>query len=117
DAYARWLRDVHGHRDVDAYAAHGQDPNGWTAVPTHLPVEQTHTFFVISQALEFLRNVRDPTAPFFLNISLFDPHPPIAPPRVYYDRYISRAIPDPVIGDWADRWDQPQKGLYTAAHR
>ena len=117
DAYARWLRDVHGRREVDAVCSHGQDPNGWVARPTHLPDEQTHTYWCVSSAIEFLEHHRDPTAPFFLNVSIFDPHPPIAPPRFYYDRYLHLDLPDPVIGDWADDWDGPQKGLRTDAWR
>jgi arylsulfatase A-like enzyme len=117
DAYARWLRDVHGRRDADAVMAHGHDPNGWTAMPTHLPLEQTHTFWCVSQAIEFLHHQRDPSAPFFLNLSLFDPHPPITPPAEYYRRYVDRELPEPVVGDWARDWPRAEKGLRTDASR
>jgi arylsulfatase A-like enzyme len=50
-------------------------------------------------------------------VSLFDPHPPIAPPASYYDRYIQRQIPPPPVGDWADPWDTPQRGLRTDSWR
>jgi arylsulfatase A-like enzyme len=117
DAYARWLQDRHGLHDVDAGFAHGQDPNGWNARPTHLREDQTHTYWCVKRALEFLKYGRDPSAPFFLNLSLFDPHPPLAPPALYYDRYIHRQLPAPVVGDWADSWDKPEKGLSLAAWR
>ena len=90
--------------------AHGVSPNGWLARPSHLPEEQTHTFWCISQAIEFLHK-RDPTAPFFLNVSFIDPHPPFTPPQFYYDRYVHRDLPKPVIGDWAPQFDAPQKGF------
>ena len=69
-----------------------------------------HTFWCIDRALDFLRK-RDPTVPFFLNISFIDPHPPLTPPATYYDRYIHRDLPDPIIGDWTPEFDGPQKGL------
>ncbi len=93
DAYGRGLRDVHGHTEPDPGSAHGVDANGWVGRPSHLPEDQTHTFWCMSRALEFLEHQRDPTAPFFLNISLFDPHPPLTPPRFYYDRYIQPRPP------------------------
>jgi arylsulfatase A-like enzyme len=60
----------------------------------------THTFWCVSQALDFLQK-RDPTAPFFLNVSFIEPHPPLTPPRFYYDRYMDLDLPEPVVGDWA----------------
>ncbi|MCG3150028.1 MAG: Arylsulfatase [Verrucomicrobiae bacterium] len=117
DDYARWLQEAHGLFDLDAGSAHGQDPNGWNARPTQLREDQTHTHWCVSQALEFLKYKRDPSAPFFLNLSLFDPHPPLAPPAFHYDRYIRRQLPPPVIGDWAEPWEAPQKGLAPSAWR
>ena len=90
--------------------AHGISSNGWIGRPHHLPEEQMHTFWCIDRALDFLREC-DPTVPFFLNISFIDPHPPLTPPATYYDRYIHRDLPDPIIGDWAPEFDGPQKGL------
>ena len=52
-----------------------------------------------------------PTLPFFLNISFIDPHPPLTPPAAYYDRYIHRDLPNPIIGDWAPEFDGPRRGL------
>lgn len=99
--YHRWLRDKHGFSEHDVARAHGQDPNGWDARPSHLREDQLHSYWCMSEAVEFLEFRRDPTVPFFLNVSLFDPHPPIAPPEFYYDRYINREMPDPVVGEWA----------------
>lgn len=117
DEYARWLRDTHGKKEYDAVCAHGQDANGWVARPTHLREDQTHTWWCVNQAIEFLKYKRDPSAPFFLNLSLFDPHPPLAPPAFYYDRYIRRKLPPPAVGDWVDKWEKPEKGLSTHAWR
>ena len=45
----------------------------------------------------FLRG-RDPTAPFFLNVSFMDPHPPFTPPAFFFDRY--ERIGPAGTGDW-----------------
>jgi arylsulfatase A-like enzyme len=108
--YVDWLRDRHGRMDVDPGMAHGIASNGWVGRPHHLPEEQMHTFWCIDRAMAFLKS-RDPGVPFFLNISLIDPHPPLTPPGVYYDRYIQRDLPEPVVGDWARDFGGPQKGL------
>ena len=108
--YVEWLQQYHNRNEVHPGMAHGISSNGWIGRPHHLPEEQMHTFWCIDRAMDFLQK-RDPTVPFFLNISLIDPHPPLTPPALYYDRYIQRNLPDPVIGDWAPEFDGPQKGL------
>ena len=114
--YADWLRHQHGRVEVDPAMVHGASPNGWVGMASHLPPEQTHTFWCIDQAMRFLQR-RDPSAPFFLNISFIDPHPPLTPPAFYYDRYIHRDLPPPVVGDWAEPFDGPQKGLSPDAFK
>lgn len=108
--YVEWLQVQHGRTEVHAGMAHGISSNGWVGRPHILPEEQMHTFWCIDRAMEFLSK-RDPSAPFFLNISFIDPHPPLTPPSFYYNRYISRDLPKPVVGDWARKFDGPQKGL------
>ncbi len=98
--YVRWLKQ-RGHTAIDAGIAHGVDVNGFVGRPGHLPESDTMTVWAVDRAVEFLRNGRDPTAPFFLNVSIFDPHPPLVPPQWYYERYIQRDLPPPVVGDWA----------------
>ena len=108
--YVDWLQTVHGRTDVHPGMAHGVSSNGWVGRPHHLPEEQMHTFWVIDRAMAFLQR-RDTSCPFFLNLSFIDPHPPLTPPRPYYDRYIDRELPAPDIGDWADDLGGPQRGL------
>jgi arylsulfatase len=66
--------------------------------------------WVVTRALEFLRR-RDPTRPFFLNLSFVRPHPPIDPPQVFYDEYRERAIPPIPVGDWAKENDRPPRDI------
>ena len=118
DAYVRWLRDRHGRTEANPGASHGVDANGWVGRPSHLPEDQTHTWWCVNESIDFLRYRRDPTQPFFLNLSIFDPHPPLCPPQAYYDRYIQRDLPAPVVGDWADPTEaQPRRGDPTNAWR
>ena len=72
--YVEWLRQYHGRNEVDPGMAHGISANGWVGRPHHLPEEQMHTFWCVDRAMDFLRK-RDPSAPFFLNVSFIDPHP------------------------------------------
>lgn len=113
--YVDWLRES-GEPLIEPGIAHGVDVNGWVGRPTHLPEEKTHTFWCVSKAIEFLTR-RDPTTPFFLNLSLIDPHPPLTPPRFYYDRYIGEDLPPPVVGDWVDWLPQTQRGSRVNAPR
>jgi arylsulfatase len=112
--YIDWLRQTHGRNEIHPGMAHGISSNGWVGRPHHLSEEQMHTFWCVNQAMEFLDR-RDPEAPFFLNISMIDPHPPLTPPAHYYDRYVSRDLPTPPIGDWADDLGGPQRGLNPIA--
>ena len=45
---------------------------------------------------------RDRDCPLFLSVGILAPHPPLAPPRFYYDRYAGMGLTPPVVGDWVD---------------
>src|SRR5690606_11428258 len=92
------------------------DSNGWVGRPSHLAEEEMHTHWCVSRAIEFLDR-RDPTAPFFLNLSFIDPHPPLTPPQFYYDRYIHEELPEPVVGDWVDWLPEVERGSGVSAAR
>lgn len=102
--YWEWLRDkTNGRMDE---LVHGVDWNSWWGRPSHLPEELHNNSWVVTKGLDFLRR-RDPTRPFFLNLSFHRPHPPIDPPQVFFDLYKDRPIPPPPVGDWAERHDVP----------
>ena len=106
--YLDWL---HGEAPQDRWAmAHGATPNGWIGRPNHLPEELTHTFWCVSRSIEYLEK-RDPTTPFFLNVSFIDPHPPMTPPDWYYQRYARMDLPTPVVGDWVEPFEGPSRGI------
>ena len=113
--YTNWLHE-NGVQSVSPGVAHGQDMNSWVARPSHLPEELEHTTWCTNEAMRFLDR-RDPSAPFFLYVSYFAPHPPLTPPQFYYDRYLSLPTPEPVVGDWAEQYDGPVVGLDPNAPR
>ena len=67
-----------------------------------VPEALTLTSWTAEQCVEFIRERRDPTAPFFLWCSFSKPHPPIDPPEPYYSMYRDCDIPQPVYGDWSE---------------
>lgn len=115
DDYLKWLREKTGSaRDLLDL---GLDCNSSvTARPWHLAEEYHPTNWVVSESIDFLRR-RDPTKPFFLKMSFVRPHPPFDPPQTYFDQYINEDLPDPLIGDWADKDDPYLMGLDPLTER
>lgn len=72
----------------------------------HLPQEQTMTNWLVDRSIEFL-TYRDQTQPFFLWLSVIDPHPPMTIHEPYYSMYDDEDIPDPVAADWVYSDDCP----------
>ncbi len=107
--YARYLRREGVHLP-DAGMTHGSNNNGAPVRPWDMPEHLHFTNWCATKALEFLER-RDPTVPFFLKVSFHQPHQPHCPPEVYYKRYMDMDLPEPVVGDWARIWDEPQRGL------
>ncbi len=98
--YWEWLREKGNglYHEED----HGVDWNAWVARPSHLPEALHVNTWTVTKALDFLRR-RDPTRPFFLNISFHRPHPPIDPPAVYWEMFCDKPLPPVPVGDWAER--------------
>jgi len=96
--YNEWLE--HQAPKRGGFFGSGIRNNDFTAYAWPLEDYLHHTNWTVSQALEFLAK-RDPSMPFFLNLSFFAAHPPLQPPRFYFERYLRTGVPEPVIGDWA----------------
>ncbi|HKJ90974.1 MAG TPA: arylsulfatase, partial [Oceanipulchritudo sp.] len=101
--YEEWLarRGIEGGR-----LSHGVDRNSWMARPHSLPEHLSEEVWTVNKAERFLEK-RDPTRPFFMCLSFNGPHPPWCPPEVYYNRYSSMDLPEPVVGDWAKVHEVP----------
>ena len=99
DDYYWWLKQELGASadPVDT----GLDCNSWLTRPWIYEEKYHPTNWVASECLDFLRR-RDRDKPFFLMASFVRPHPPLDPPRYYYDMYDRRERAPPYRGDWND---------------
>ena len=86
---------------------HGLGQNELYPGMATVPEAQTLTSWISEQCVEFVKDRRDPTAPFFLWCSYSKPHPPLDPPEPYYSMYRNSPIPEPYVGDWAVADDCP----------
>jgi hypothetical protein len=67
---------------------------------TSLPPEHQRTSWTVTRGIEFVRTT---PGPFFLFLSIKDPHPPIAPPAEFLSRYRLDDIAAPL--NWEGRLD------------
>lgn len=100
----------------EAGLGHGMSFNGVAARPYHLDEHYHFTNWCTDRALEFLER-RDPSMPFFLNVSYHQPHAPCTPPQYYFDKYMDRDLPELPVGDWVEDLPNYQKGKPVNAWR
>ncbi len=79
---------------------HGLGQNELYPGMASVPESMTLTNWTASRCVDYIKERRDPTAPFFLWCSFSKPHPPLDPPEPYYSMYRNCPIPEPVFGDW-----------------
>ncbi|MCX7805866.1 MAG: sulfatase-like hydrolase/transferase [Planctomycetota bacterium] len=97
--YYRWMdRAPHPWRPM----RHGMGQNELYPAMATVPECLTLTSWTAEQCVEYIRERRDPTVPFFLWCSFSKPHPPLDPPEPYYSMYRASPIPAPAIGTWVD---------------
>jgi arylsulfatase len=99
DDYHEWLTAEYDGEATEESIGLGR--NAWDPRPWHLDEYAHPTHWTTSRAEDFLE-MNDPTRPFFLTVSYVRPHQPFDPPRAYWDQYIDRDLPDPVVGDWVE---------------
>ena len=108
--YATWLRaqgiDHHPH-------FHGINGNGRIARPHPLEEAYHQSTWLAREAASFLTERRDPSCPWFLHLSFFHPHPPLTPPRDYFDKYLRRLdrLPETIMGNWAGDVGKARAGI------
>lgn len=81
---------------------HGLGQNELYPAMATVPEAETLTSWIAEKCVEYIRERRDPTVPFFLWCSFSKPHPPLDPPEPYYSMYRNCPIPEPVFGDWSE---------------
>jgi arylsulfatase A-like enzyme len=99
DDYHRWLTSEYDGEASEESIGLGR--NSWDPRPWHLEEYAHPTHWTTSRAEDFLE-LHDPTRPFFLTVSYVRPHQPYDPPRAYFEQYLDRELPDPVVGDWVE---------------
>lgn len=107
DDYLKWFREKKGH-NVDLIDI-GLDCNSWVSRPWGYEENLHPTNWVVNESIDFLRR-RDPSKPFFLKMSFVRPHSPLDPPKFYFDMYKDEDLPDPLMGDWANKDDEENRG-------
>ena len=84
--YADWVRE------------RGGDLNAMRESPERVPPEFHQTTWATERAIEFIDDAgkaRDEGQPWFLNLNIYDPHPPFIPPREYEEKFDPDALPGP----------------------
>lgn len=107
DDYLKWFREKKGH-NVDLIDI-GLDCNSWVSRPWGYEENLHPTNWVVNESIDFLRR-RDPSKPFFLKMSFVRPHSPLDPPKFYFDMYKDEDLPEPLMGDWANKEDVENRG-------
>lgn len=107
DDYLKWFREKKGH-NVDLIDI-GLDCNSWVSRPWGYDENLHPTNWVVNESIDFLRR-RDPSKPFFLKMSFVRPHSPLDPPKFYFEMYKDEDLPEPLMGDWANKEDEENRG-------
>lgn len=107
DDYLKWFREKKGH-NVDLIDI-GLDCNSWVSRPWGYEENLHPTNWVVNESIDFLRR-RDTSKPFFLKMSFVRPHSPLDPPKFYFDMYKDEDLPSPLMGDWANKEDEENRG-------
>ncbi len=77
--------------------------NHWQAEPWPLANELHPTEWIVRQSKRIVTEA-DADQPLFLTTSFYAPHPPLFPPKRYFEKYMQKELPLPARGDWVD-WD------------
>ncbi len=96
-----YYREMRKNGQVYQPMRHGLGQNELYPTMATVPECQTLTSWIAEQCVEFIRDRRDPSVPFFLWCSFSKPHPPLDPPEPYYSMYRNCPVPDPIFGDWS----------------
>lgn len=103
--YHLWLnRQAPGVLDT----AKQYSPNAWQVIPWTEESRLHPNEWTVTAAVEQLA-LRDPTRPFYLQVSFQRPHPPLDPPKDVLDLYEDDGVPEPVVGDWALQFEEDTK--------
>ncbi len=75
------------------------DNNSWVVLPWQGEDEYHPSQWTVTEGQEQLEK-RDPTRPFFMQLSFHRPHPPYDAPDFYRELYAKDVLPDIPVGHW-----------------
>jgi choline-sulfatase len=101
--YHLWLEKETGGRVIDS--AKMYENNNRVVVPWDAESRLHPTEWTLRESLDQIER-RDPTRPFYLQMSFHRPHPPLDPPRFYYDLYKDAELPDVPVAEWAPQFEE-----------
>ncbi len=93
----------------------GLSYNHWQARPWPLTNDLHPTAWIVTQARKVVAGVPK-EQPLFLTASFYAPHPPLFPPKKYFEGYLNRELPAAAHGDWVD-WDSLTTKGTDGGHR
>ncbi len=93
----------------------GLSYNHWQATPWPLTDDLHPTAWIVRQARKVVSEISK-EQPLFLTASFYAPHPPLFPPKKYFDGYLKKELPAPAHGDWVDWGSLTAKGT-EGGHR
>jgi len=101
--YNTYLKKVAPQTDgIDKLIADlGLSKNGWEAKPWPFADEHHRVAWIVRQARKVLAESAA-EKPLFLTASFVAPHPPLFPPKKYFEHYAAASLPQPAHGDWVD---------------
>lgn len=109
--YHKWLnRESKGMVEDTAVTYEG---NLWMTFPWDGMAALHPTNWTVQKGIEALEH-RDPTRPFFMQLSFHRPHPPYDAPQFYVDMYDDVALREVPVGDWVS---DDERTFRTNAHR
>ena len=89
--------------------------NHWQGKPWPLADKLHPTAWVVAESRKVVAEA-DAGKPLFLTTSFYAPHPPLFPPKKYFDAYAKKKLPAPARGDWVD-WKALSTKGDRAGHR
>ena len=119
NAYQDWLAD-NGYDFEKEYAPDNPDAvshadlKSAAGIREGIRPELHQTTWCVSEGIEFIRN-QPKDKPWMLSINVFDPHPPLDPPREYLDRLKNEDMPLPLWKD-GEMDNKPPHQQYDAVH-
>ncbi|MCB1065215.1 MAG: sulfatase-like hydrolase/transferase [Verrucomicrobiae bacterium] len=91
-----WPRGEHDY--ADWVREKGGDLTAMRESPDRVPAEFHQTTWATQRAIEFIDDAgkaRADDQPWFLNLNIYDPHPPFIPPKAYEDRFDPATLSGP----------------------